>query len=70
MAIDAGIAEREARMAEREAELIAAAFEEAIAHEAIPSEQRARIVARFAARLTRLEGKTIDEVEMRRTWDV
>jgi hypothetical protein len=60
MAIDAGIAEREALMAERAPELIAAAFEEAIADEALPSEQRTRIVARCAAALTRLEGETVD----------
>jgi hypothetical protein len=44
MAIDAGLAEREALMADRAAELIAAAFEESIRDESLPSEQRARIV--------------------------
>jgi acetyl-CoA acetyltransferase len=57
MAIDAGLAEREALIAERAAELIAAAFEESIAEVVLPPHQRARIVARFVARLAGLEGR-------------
>ena len=60
MAIDAGLAEREALMAERVAELIAVAFEESIAEESLSADQRARIVARFPAQFTSLEAQTID----------
>jgi hypothetical protein len=63
MAIDAGLAEREALMAERVVELIAVAFEESIADEYLSADQRARIVARFTAQLTCLEGQTIDATE-------
>jgi len=63
MAIDTGVAERQDRIAERAAELIAAAFEDSIAEESSPPDRRTRIVARFAAGLTHLEGETMDGVE-------
>jgi hypothetical protein len=54
------VAERAALIADRAAELIAAAFEESIVDESLPAGQRARIVRRFTEALVRLEGETID----------
>jgi len=65
MAIDAGVPERQVHVAERTADLIAAAYEGSMLDEGVPPEQAARIVARFVAALTRLEGGTVDGVETR-----
>lgn len=61
MAIDAGIAERQVQLAERMAEMIAMAHEDAIADEGLPPEQAARIAQRFSAGLLKLEAGEVIE---------
>lgn len=60
MALDAGVAERLVRMAERAGTRIAASFEFAIEPLDLPAGQRAQLVERFAQRLALLE-QTSDE---------
>jgi hypothetical protein len=54
-AIDAGVAERQVRLAERTAELLALAAEEALAAIQLNAERRAEFVRVFAESLRRLE---------------
>jgi hypothetical protein len=63
MAIDAGIAERQVQIAERMAEQIAMAYEDALADEDLSPEQVSRIAAKFSAGLMRLEGEVIEGSE-------
>jgi hypothetical protein len=63
MAIDAGIAERQVQIAERMAEQIAMAYEDAIADEDLSPEQVSRIAAKFSAGLMRLEGEVVEGSE-------
>jgi hypothetical protein len=59
MAIDAGVAERQVKLAERTGELIAAAMEDALADVDLPADQRGLLAAAFARRLQTLE-QTVD----------
>lgn len=55
MALDAGVAERRVRLAERVGELIAQALEESLADVDLTTAQRARVARTFATRLAVLE---------------
>jgi hypothetical protein len=55
MALDAGVAERQVRIAERTGQLIAAALDEAIAPLRLADADRVAVVKRFARGLTALE---------------
>ena len=57
MALDAGVAERSVQIAERTAQLIAVALDEALAPLGLPPQQRSSVIERFAERLSQLERK-------------
>ena len=60
VALDAGTDERQIHIAERMAEVIAAAFEDALVDVDLPHAQRERVAQRFSAALTRLEGQPVE----------
>jgi hypothetical protein len=55
MALDAGVAERQVRLAERVGAMLSGALEDALNGEDLPAEARARIVERFSGGLALLE---------------
>ena len=55
MALDAGVAERRVRIAERTAQIIAQALEETLAPLDLPAKRRAELAAEFGSRLMLLE---------------
>jgi hypothetical protein len=62
LALDAGVAERAVRFAERTGQRISIAFDEAVEPLDLPPAERAGLVERFAHRLTLLEQTADDDV--------
>lgn len=60
MALDAGVAERRVRMAERTGETLASALEDALAEADLPPAQRLRVARAFSTRLAVLEATSED----------
>lgn len=63
MALDAGVAERRVRLAERTAQLIAQALEDTLQELDLPAAHRAKLARTFGTRLMVLEASTGDVVE-------
>jgi hypothetical protein len=61
MALDAGVAERRVRLAERTAQLIAQALEETLQELDLPAAHRARLARTFGTRLMVLEAGDVVE---------